>query len=156
VQHTAWHDAAAAAGSHLLSCSERGGFDTEIPTASILGSNYMIVLARLAHTEKKASRPCACVQQQLRRLSARSSVAQIIIIIIISSSQYYYHYCCCCYDHAEHFQDFSCVRQAHTKKDRDLKSSGRVDSSCILMNPVMNHEPTFAYDVPLEQLNPES
>jgi len=53
VQHTAWHDAAAAAGSHLLSCSERGGFDTEIPTASILGSNYMIVLARLAHTEKK-------------------------------------------------------------------------------------------------------
>jgi hypothetical protein len=49
VQHTAWHDAAA---SHLLSCSERGGFDTEISTASILGSNYMIVLASLAHTEK--------------------------------------------------------------------------------------------------------
>jgi hypothetical protein len=110
VQHTAWHDAAA---SHLLSCSERGGFDTEISTASILGSDYMIVLASLAHTETSLSG----VQQRLRRLSATSSVAQIIIIIIISSSQYYYHYCCCCcYDHAEHFQDFSCVRQDPSEK----------------------------------------
>jgi hypothetical protein len=70
VQHTAWHDAAAAAGSHLLSCSERGGFDTEIPTASILGSNYMIVLARLAHTEKSLS------AMRLRTTAASSTVRE--------------------------------------------------------------------------------
>lgn len=130
-----------------------------VQSAAVLIRRYLPILfwevlndrsGKVSAHRKKPLRACARVQQQLRLLSAGSSVAQIIIIIIISSSQYYYHYCCCCcYDHAEHFQDFSCVRQAHTKKDRDLKSSGRVDSCCILMIPVMNHEPSFAYDVPL-------